>query len=922
MSEAPPSAAAGLLRVLERADDPAALLGGLDAAELRRALWLTSVPGAPTEALLAAPADLRAAARGPAPLDPGEDDLDRLRSQRRRVSLHLAARELAGELEAPQAARTLSDLADDLLDRALRGAQAEVGADAPALCVLALGKLGGRELNHSSDVDLVLVRADEAPRAAAEAVGRAFVQRVQRASATGRLYRVDLRLRPYGQSGELCPRARAVVDYFGGRGRTWERQAWIKARPVAGARDLGAALLEALAPRLWREQLDARAIQELRALRARTVALTHEAERDLKRGPGGLRDVEFAVQFLQLLHGGRCPALRTPTTLEAIDRLAAQELLAPEEAAALRETYTFLRRLEHLLQLTSDREQTRLPAHAPALAACLGLAAEELEARFRAAQARARELLERLLHRPFAAAAPHQLDLTDLLLASAPDERAAAALLARYGLADPAAGWRQLLALADESRSLLGSGRARAVLAGLAPRLLEAVAVRPEPDRVLRNLGLILAPLGAKATVLQLLVESSDLTDLLVHLAAASSVLVNLLAHHPGAFDEVVDRLLTRAPLDAAEVEAAARRALAGEARGDALRELRALYLLQVAIPDLAGRRNLQNTARGLADLAEGLLRALVSAAAADAAAARGGAPPDGALAVFALGALGARELSYASDCDLVFVYEGVAPAADGAPPGAFWAEVAQRVLALGEGTTGAAEGPLLAVDLRLRPGGSKGPLASARAALRDYLRGQGPGEAARDFERLAWQKARPVAGDPELGAALARELADELYARDYDRGALLAEVAEMRARQRAAAEAGDLKRGPGGLASIELVASALGLLHGGRVPALRQPNTAHLLDALEAAGLLTPARHRELRTAYGFLRRAVLRLRARDWQARPVLPPPGPARRGLALDLGYVDVGETPAEEHLVRELDFLRESVTRWEEETLGSG
>lgn len=917
LSDAPPAAFEGLLRVLERAEP--GLLEGLDSTELRRAVRLLAVPGAPIEALLADPADLRAAVR-PEPLPPPGASMDALRVHRRRATLALAARELSGELAAPDAARELSDLADELLERALADARAELVERMPAvaalpLVVLALGKLGGRELNYSSDVDLVLVRGDEAPVREAERLARAFVDRVQRASAAGRLFRVDLRLRPYGQSGALTPRRKALVSYFEERGRTWEKQAWIKARPVAGARALGERLLEDLAPLHWKP-LGARAIQEVVASREQIVEHTREAERDVKKGPGGLRDVEFVVQFLQLMHGGRYPDLRETGTLAALDRLEARALLAPDEAQDLRECYAFLRRLEHLLQLTTDREQTLLPRESP-LAACLDMTPSQLEERFAATQTRARALLDRHLNQPFAGTrGTRQFKLQDLLLERAADPSEGAERLSSYGFQDPAAAWRHLESLAQDTSLLLSpSGRARAVLAGIAPRLLQAVAARPDPDRVLRNLNRIVSPLGAKATVFQLLAEAPDLLELLVQLASGSPVLVNLLANHPSVFDEVVDRLLTRAPLRRDEVE---RAALATRGDPKRLRELRALYLLQVAMPDLAGRGNLQNTGRGLADLAEGLLRAFVRLASEEAAARHGGAPAEGELIVFALGALGARELTYASDGDLVFCYTGSAPAPDGTSPAAFWGEVVKRSVALGE-SAGSIEGPLLPIDLRLRPGGRKGPLACAWSFLRAYLLGEGPGEAARDFERLAWQKARAVVGAPEGCAERERELHELLYRPDADAPALWAEVEEMLRRQREQAQREDLKRGPGGLAGLELSASALALLHGHAHPRLRQPNTAHLLDALEEAGLLDAAWHRDLRTAYAFVRRCVLRLRAHNWQARPVLPSAGPELQAFARELGYADVGKASASEHFAQELSYLRERVEAWRR-TLG--
>lgn len=910
-----PELASRLARVLSRGG--VELGAEVSAAGFARAVALLRVPGAPAEALLADPRDLLAVAEDVLPSLPEEGaSLDELRAFRRRLTLSLAARELSAELPAPRAAAILSEAADALIQRTLAEARQKVSqrlsaASEVSLSVLALGKLGGAELNYSSDVDLVLFRADDAPRVAAEALARELVRALQQASAQGRLFRVDLRLRPYGRTGELIPRRSSVVEYHRGRGRTWERQAWIKARPVGGDLALGRALLEELAPVLWRETLEARAIQEIVALREEIVVHTEQAERDVKAGPGGLRDVEFAVQFLQLLHGGSQPTLRQSGTLAAIKALELAGILREEEAPALREVYSFLRKLEHLLQLVHDREATRLPRPgtpgSDALAACLEVEPGVLEERFAETQAKARALLDHLLHRPFAAtAAPSEFDLQDLLLAKAPDPSAGAALLAERGFRDPAAAWRHLEGLSREPSLLLSpSGRARTVLAGLAPRLIEAITRYPDPDRTLRHLERALAPLGAKATVFQLLAEAPDLLDLLSALAAGSGVLSELLANHPGVFDEVVDRLLTDAPIHRSEIEEAAR-----GASSRALRGIKALYLLQIAMPDLAGRANLQNTARKLADLAEGLLRAFVDQVTDEVAAQHGGRPP-GTLVGLALGQLGGRELAYASDCDLIFVYTESGPAPDGTGPARFWGEVVQRALALGE-SVASSEGPLLALDLRLRPGGSKSPLAQAWSAVRDYYLGRGPGEGARPFERLALHKARPVTGDPASAATVGAELRRLLYGLDTLES-LRDEVVTMRARQIAQADSGDLKRARGGLSTIELGAAALALAHGAERPALHEANTAHLLDALESEGLLEPRWHRALRTAYAYLRRAILRLRALTWHPSPIVPP-GVEARPLALGLGYQDVGKHPAEVHFRRELDFHRGEVAAW--------
>lgn len=920
----PARARAGLERVLERDPAPDELLERLAATgALPRALALLGLGGAPVDALMAEPRELLllgervdddrllALAADPA------RGLDDLRALRRQTTLRVAARELSGEVGAAQAARTLSVVADALIGAALRHARAQAARRFPRaaelrLVVLALGKLGGQELNYSSDVDLVLVRGDGEPEDAATALCRALVGALQDGSAQGRLYRVDLRLRPYGASGALAPSASALVDYYAEHGRTWERQALIKARPCAGDLALGREVLDRLAPWLWREALDGKAIREIVELRDRMTKKAGEGgDRDVKVGRGGLRDVEFVVQFLQLLHGGRDPGLRATGTLDALRRLEAARVVSPGEAEELSESYRFVRRLEHLLQLQYDRELTRLPEGAALepLARAMRLDVAALEARFASRREAARRVLDRLLRAPFAAAeagAPDEqgeaapsLALQDLLLQGHADPARAAGLLAAHGFADPPTAWRLLDAMARERSSFLApSGRARTLLAGLAPRLLEALSRCPDPDRALRNLERATSNLGAKATVYELMASEPDALQLFVDVAAGSDVLTETLALHPGVLDEVIDRLRTRTGSTAAEVEEEAAAILADAADRDAaeapLRELRALHLLLAGMLDLGGRANVQNTGRSLALAAEGFLRALLARARADVARRRG-APPAGALCLLALGKLGAHELSYGSDLDLIAVHEGGEPEA--------WAEVIQALLEWAEGRP-SPEGAFLPIDLRLRPDGRKGALVAALDEALAYWKHD-----ARHFERLALQKARAVAGDAALGARVEAALAAALYERSYGPD-LWDEVVTMRARQVEASSPGDLKRGPGSLADVELVASALALAHGGRAPALRTASTVRLLGALEQAGLLAPGEHRDLRTAYALLRRLELRLRVRAFAARPVLPE-GPALRELALGMGYVDVASVAAEEAFAQELAFHRRRV-----------
>jgi glutamate-ammonia-ligase adenylyltransferase len=926
--------------------------GELAPVALERAALLCGLGGASADALAANPEDLPHLAclalepPPPAALAPA-DRLAALRVARRRHSLAVAGAELAGTLTNAEAARAMSDAADALLDAALETVRSELARRIPAvatlpLAVLALGKLGGRELNYSSDVDLVLLRGDEAAAEPAEALSRAFIGAVETRHGEGRLYRVDLRLRPEGSTGALAPRVSGALEYYRRAGRTWERQAFLKARVVAGDRELGERFLAALEPFVWGTRLDAKAIEEILALRARIEkrageATPGEADRNVKEGPGGIRDVEYCVQFLQLLHGADA-SVRATGTLEAVGRLEAAHVVSGEEARTLRESYGFLRRIEHALQLTRDRELKQVPRDDRSrarLGRALGLDRAAFDARLAAERARARGTLDALLRTPFGPPRPRSerlprarpepaLAVRDLVLA--PESVDPAPILRALGFGDPAAALRDLESLAREgSRYLAPSGRARTLLAGLAPRLLEALGRAPDPQGALRNLERATATLGAKATFYELLLESPDVLELFCALAAASDFLVETLARRPGVFDEVVDRLLTgERPSRERVVEearAALRRGEAGDTgdgfprsadlpRGpdssEALRDVRAVHLLLIGIRDVSGRANAQNTGRDLAVLAEAFLEALLEKARESVAAKHQGPPrgPEGEVAfgALALGKLGAYELSYSSDLDLLFVLEGPGSTPDGTSAESFFAEVAREAVRLGEGAV-SAEGPLYPIDLRLRPAGGQGSLAVTLDAARRYYAGEGPGGVAADWERLALQKLRPTAGDRAFIERAARVLKDELHARSYP--GLHAAVRAMRAKQVEAAPEDDLKRGPGGLADVEFLASALALEHGRDRPALRETNTARLLAALKDAGFLSAGDHLELMSAYQFLRRVELRLRVA--LARPESTVEAAERRSLALRLGYVDASAS-AEEQLARELAYER--------------
>ncbi len=850
-----------------------------------------------------------------------------LRRTRRRELLRIGYRDIAlGEpLEA--VTREISDLADALLHAALEHAQRRVaarwgrplrgdGQTAP-LAALGMGKLGGRELNYSSDIDLIFVYDEDGATDRgthdnseffAEAIGAA-VRLLSKATADGFCFRIDLRLRPHGDQAQVCQGFAATVAYYEREGRTWERQAFVKARPVAGAKALGAKLLRRLETFVFRPYLKFVEINEIKALKRQIERRTASAgaeDTDLKTGRGGIRDVEFVVQFLQLLHGGRRPEVRSRNTLSGLRRLAKAGVLRPDERRRLESGYRFLRKAEHRLQFLHDLQQHRIAEGADELrklAVRMGYpAAGDPERGFaddlRQATADNRALLERLLHDLFPAepgSDPAALAEADLLFEPTPAPERIAAALRPHGFADPAAAYANLQRLGREELPFLSTPRCRHFLASIAPRLLRELAHAPAPDDALNNLEKVTASLGAKGALWESCASHPPLLRLYVQLCAWSQFLSELLINNPGMIDELLDTLALDRPSTAAEL-AADLAALLRNAADPApiLHAFRNGKLLAIGLADVLGRSDIQTALRRLSELAAALLGGVADRHWAELAAEHGspalhnGAPARYAL--LGLGKFGGGELSYHSDLDLVLVYEGDGRTADPAGQASrgptdnfvFFGELAQRIVR----TLGAVGplGRLYPIDLRLRPTGGSGALVSPRDAFRAYYR---PGGEAQTWELQALTRARPVHGDPQFCAELQADaraaLADFPWRAEH-----ADEIAAMRHRLEASRPKGDLKRGVGGLADIEFAVQLAQLKHGRRHPGILQQNLWAALRAIGDAGLWGAPRVAAFLEGYTFLRRIESRVRIVTNFARDTLPENPDDLHKLAIRAGY----------------------------------
>lgn len=890
------------------------------------------------EAALAQPvttAEVAAACR--ARIADGEDARAALRLSHSEFALRVLYREVVLRRPLPETTAEISALADAALDVALEQASAELqrrrGLAPPAgfrFCVIALGKLGARELNYSSDIDLMFIHEEgmgarasgphlkdsgpeaRAPSTYAVKLAEALIPLIDDVTEHGRVFRVDTRLRPEGARARLSRGVQATLDYYFSFGRTWERQALIKARPVAGDVEIGQAMLQRLQPWIFRKYLTVEEINSIQALKRRIEERTETRDEtfvDVKTGFGGIRDIEFVTQFLQLLNGGRIPGIREPATLAALDALARNGVLNPREALELAEAYRFLRAVEHRLQVREGAQTHALPTEPAELARigrALGLRGERhmdparrLVHLLRAHTLKTRGLMVRLFAGLFDAhRSPAE---SELVLDTEMTPAQAAPILQRYGFTDSATAFRAIRELAEETvENRLYAPRARKYLSSMMPALLEFCAASPDADFTLRNFERICANLGAKTVLFELVAEDPRALAIFGSIAAHSQWLTDILARRPGLVDEFIDALQTFGAMDAARLRADLQSRIEfASGFSDALFWQRDVELLRIGLFDFTGRTPLPELLRELYVLAEVLLEFCVRHAlevekASEQAAAN--------FVVIAMGKLGSGGMNYASDLDLVFAYD---PAAfdDAVQAQAFYSRVARRARDLL--AQGGERGRLYEVDLRLRPRGGAGSLAVSLPELETYLR-----ESSGYWERIAATRARVLGPSTPAGEKARQLLEDFAYGAPVDTRAVL----EMRARLEGESARNGLKRGAGGTLDVEFLLAHLQMRHN-----VREPGLWEALDELRARGLIEAADHDAIAGAYAYLRQVVNRLQVLDGVSRHELPE-GEALEVFARRMGYRASGGFGAAQQLEDELRWHRESARRAFEKHVG--
>ncbi|WP_166040409.1 bifunctional [glutamine synthetase] adenylyltransferase/[glutamine synthetase]-adenylyl-L-tyrosine phosphorylase [Sphingosinicella sp. YJ22] len=817
----------------------------------------------------------------------GEDGdvMAALRRERTGHALALAIGDLAGLLTLEQVTATLSQLADRVLERAVAAAIAErcPGAPVRGFAVIALGKLGSGELNYSSDVDLLFLfdpatlprREREDSGQAAVRIGQRVVELLQKRTEDGYAFRVDLRLRPSPEVTPIALPVDAAISHYESSALPWERSAFIRARHAAGDAALGRYFLDAIHPFVWRRSLDFGAVGEIQAVTGQIRDHYSAGQKfgpgfDLKRGRGGIREVEFYTQALQLIHGGREPQLRAPATMDALAALGAAGRIGADEAAALSDAYRLLRTIEHRVQMVDDKQTHQLPPTPEGLdnvAQLHGLADGAA-------------LLD-LLRPHVESVADHYGALAPQSQTRLPGSAALEERLAGLHFPDPPAAAARIEGWRSGKARALRTAAARDPFEAMLPGLVEAFGQSSDPMAALNRFDNLVERLPSGVNFFRLLEARPAVVDYLANILSHAPTLADQLGRRSELLDGLIDASAFAPPPDVATLaDDFARRERRGEDYQMLLDRVRARvngvrFALGAQI--VLARSDPLDAARGYARVAEAAIDVLARAAIAEFER-QHGKVPGSELLILGLGRLGGGELTHASDLDLIYLFSGTHEAqSDGSKPlraTDYFNRLAPRVSAALSVPTAA--GPLYDVDLRLRPSGRDGLLAVSLPSFADYQASH-----AWTFEHMALTRARPVFGSPEARAALGATVAEILQS-ERDPGKVAADARTMRreiARHKPAKGPFDIKLGEGGLVDLEFLVQSLQLIHRTGL----DPRMDVALTALAEAGLVLP----DLVEDYRLLTRMLVTFRLVSPQSAE---PPPPSRALVAQACGLAD--------------------------------
>lgn len=889
------------------------------------------------------------------PADASFADLQQgLRLYKGREILRIGSRDLCLLAGLEEVTAELSALAAATLQRSYEVCDTQLRAEygAPLLdeggeaefTVFGMGKFGGRELNFSSDIDLIYFYSSEKGQTAGVAdprgevknrihlhryfckLGEMVSKAVGQVTEDGFVFRVDLRLRPEGNSGEMANSLRSAEVYYESWGQSWERAAMLKARPVAGSIALGERLLKNLEPFIYRRYLDYAMVEDIKVMKQkidRSLTKEREGELNLKLGRGGIREIEFFIQALQLIYTGKHPALREKNSLKTLAILHSERLIKAEELRILHEAYTFLRTAEHRIQVVQERQTHNLPTRQEELEAlgrrCGFAGAEDFQQALEGHRRGVEGIYRDLFYTSEEEIREEVRPEVGFLFDPAADTDLVKDILEEKGFKNPDTAYESLLILRDGPPHAHLTARARRLLERIAPLLMQEVLDSPEPDMALLNLERFLGALRARATFYALLAENREIIKVLVSLFGTSQFLSRIFIQHPEILDSLVSRSYAvsfKEPQDMErDLEALLKTSDNYEDKLDILRRFRNEEFLRIAMGDIHGHTPQGQGTTQLSALADACLKQAVAMARDELIPRFGlpycrdaeGAEHEAVFAIVGMGKLGGMELNYHSDLDIIFIYEGEGETrpAEGTDPNRFrgltdqeyFSRLAQRIISIL--TLMTREGTVYQIDTRLRPSGNQGPLVTSLPAYERYHQ-----TSAQLWERQALTKARVVTG-PKGFAARIDELNRRLVFAQPVAGGLKEEIYRLRGRMETeiAKEGGghlNIKTGRGGMVDVEFLVQYLQLLHGGERPALRQSNTLKILQALKDEGLLSETDHADLAQGYKFLRRLENKLRLVHDQSINELSGERPYLVKLARRLDYPDRPKRPDEAFL----------------------
>jgi glutamate-ammonia-ligase adenylyltransferase len=827
--------------------------------------------------------------------------------------LRIAARDLNGLASLEEVTAELSGLAAACLQIACEASRrqliAEHGAplmDTPNgkreadLTILGMGKLGGRELNFSSDIDLIYLYSSDQGETSGVTDSKGVAQgkvslhtffvkqaemiskAISQVTADGFVFRVDLGLRPEGKSGDMAISVRSAEIYYESWGQSWERAAMLKARPVAGSRELGEQFLKTIEPFIYRRYLDYNLIEDMMGMKKKidaSLARKMEGEYNIKLGRGGIREIEFFIQALQLVYAGKNPALRRRNSLQALKSLKDARIIQDDDCTALGEAYRFLRTVEHRIQVVQERQTHLLPRKNDefhALARRSGYMRANGAIRFRDALEEHRRKVSAIygnlfLSRDAKLKGEVRPEIYFFFDRKA-DPDLVKDMLAERRFENVDIAYDHLMLLREGPPRTRLTERARRLLEKIAPLFLQEIFASPDPDMALNNLERFLCAIGSRSYLYALLAENHEILKLLVSLFGMSEFLTKIFIGHPEIIDSLISRGNAggdRGPEDmAVDLEAMLEQAGYFEERLDILRRFRHEEFLRIGMNDIQGKLGQTDIASQLTSLAEVCLTAAYRLAVRELA--RFGRPewtdPSGKqheahLAIVAMGKMGGNELNYHSDLDIIYIYDqqGYTSGERQIANREYFAKLGQKIISIL--TTQTREGHVYKIDTRLRPSGNAGPLVTSLASFGDYHRKE-----AQVWERQALTKARVVLGEDALGESVDKILQQTVYGGSADE-TVRCEIHRLRMRMevelaREREGSYNIKTGRGGMVDVEFIVQYLQLRHGHDTPSIRSLNTLIALKAMRDNGILTSGDGDILLAGYKFLRRLENRLR------------------------------------------------------------